>query len=109
MFLVHKKGLERNGKNPALLYGYGGFNISETPNFSPTFLAWTEMGGILAVANLRGGSEYGEAWHQAGTKLHKQNVFDDFIAASEWLIKQGYTSTRRLAIEGRSNGGLLVG
>jgi prolyl oligopeptidase len=109
MFLVHKKGLERNGKNPTLLYAYGGFNIAVTPNFSPTFLGWMEMGGVLAVANLRGGSEYGEAWHQAGTKLHKQNVFDDFIAAAEFLIANKYTSTPKLAIFGGSNGGLLIG
>ncbi len=109
MFLVRKKGLERNGQNPTLLYGYGGFNVAETPNFSPSFLAWAEMGGVLAVANLRGGSEYGEAWHQAGTKLQKQNVFDDFIAGAEWLIANKYTSTPKLAIFGGSNGGLLVG
>jgi prolyl oligopeptidase len=109
MFLVHKKGLQRDGKNPTLLYGYGGFNIALTPNFNPMFLGWVEMGGVLAVANLRGGSEYGEAWHQAGTKLHKQNVFDDFIAAAEWLIAEKYTSTPKLAIFGGSNGGLLIG
>jgi prolyl oligopeptidase len=109
MFLVHKKGLERNGKNPTLLYAYGGFNIAVTPNFSPAFLGWVEMGGVLAVANLRGGSEYGEAWHQAGTKLQKQNVFDDFIAAAEFLIANKYTSTPKLAIFGGSNGGLLIG
>jgi prolyl oligopeptidase len=109
MFLVHKKGLKRDGQNPTLLYGYGGFNVAVTPNFSPSFLGWMEMGGLLAVANLRGGSEYGEAWHQAGTKLHKQNVFDDFIAAAEWLIASKYTSTPKLAIFGGSNGGLLVG
>jgi prolyl oligopeptidase len=109
MFLVHKKGLQLNGQNPTLLYAYGGFNIALTPNFSPTFLGWVEMGGVLAVANLRGGSEYGEAWHQAGTKLHKQNVFDDFIAAAEFLIANKYTSTPKLAIFGGSNGGLLIG
>lgn len=109
MFLVHKKGLQRNGKNPTLLYAYGGFNVAMTPNFSPTFLGWMEMGGLLAVANVRGGSEYGEAWHQAGTKLHKQNVFDDFIAAAEFLIANKYTSTPKLAIYGGSNGGLLIG
>ena len=109
MFLVHKKGLERNGQNPTLLYAYGGFNVAVTPNFSASFLGWVEMGGVLAVANLRGGSEYGEAWHQAGTKLQKQNVFDDFIAAAEWLIANKYTSTPKLAIFGGSNGGLLIG
>jgi len=109
MFLMHKKGLKRDGRNPTLLYGYGGFDISMTPNFSPTFLAWAEMGGVLAVANLRGGGEYGEAWHEAGMKLHKQNVFDDFIAAAEWLIANKYTSTPKLAIFGGSNGGLLIG
>jgi prolyl oligopeptidase len=109
MFLVHKKGLERNGQNPTLLYAYGGFNIAVTPSFSPAFMGWMEMGGVLAVANLRGGSEYGEAWHQAGTKLHKQNVFDDFIAAAEFLIANKYTSTPKLAIFGGSNGGLLIG
>ena len=109
MFLVHKKGIQRNGQNPTLLYAYGGFNIALTPNFSPAFLGWMEMGGLLAIANLRGGSEYGEAWHQAGTKLHKQNVFDDFIAAAEYLIANKYTSTPKLAIFGGSNGGLLIG
>ncbi|HLK17452.1 MAG TPA: prolyl oligopeptidase family serine peptidase [Bryobacteraceae bacterium] len=109
MFLVHKKGLQRNGQNPTLLYAYGGFNVALTPNFSPTFLGWVEMGGVLAVASLRGGSEYGEAWHTAGTKLHKQNVFDDFIAAAEYLISSQYTSTPKLAIFGGSNGGLLIG
>ena len=109
MFLTHRKGLEKNGNNPTLLYGYGGFDISITPSFSPAMAVWLEMGGIYAVANLRGGSEYGENWHLAGTKLHKQNVFDDFIAAGEWLIANKYTSTPKLAIHGRSNGGLLVG
>ena len=88
MFLSHKKGLKRDGTNPTLLYGYGGFNISLTPSFSPAVLAWMEMGGLYALPNLRGGGEYGEDWHQAGTKLKKQNVFDDFIAAAEWLIAQ---------------------
>lgn len=109
MFLTHRKGLRRDGKNPTLLYGYGGFNISLTPAFSVANLVWMERGGVYAVPNLRGGGEYGEAWHQAGTKLQKQNVFDDFIAAAEWLNANGYTSPKRLAISGGSNGGLLVG
>ncbi len=109
MFLTFKSGLEKNGKNPTLLYGYGGFNISGTPSFRVDRLVWLEMGGIFAHANLRGGGEYGQEWHQAGTKANKQNVFDDFIAAGEYLISEGYTSTPRLAIQGGSNGGLLVG
>ncbi|HTF91091.1 MAG TPA: prolyl oligopeptidase family serine peptidase [Planctomycetota bacterium] len=109
IFLTYKKGLERNGQNPTLLYAYGGFNQSMTPTFRPARIAWMERGGIFAVANLRGGGEYGEEWHAAGTKLKKQNVFDDFIAASEWLIAQKYTSTSKLAIQGGSNGGLLIG
>ena len=109
MFLVHRPGLERNGESPTLLYGYGGFNVAETPIYKVRWTAWLEMGGLLAVANLRGGSEYGEDWHHAGVKTRKQNVFDDFIAAAEWLIAEGYTQTPKLAIHGRSNGGLLVG
>lgn len=109
LFLVHKKGMEMKGNNPALLYGYGGFNISLTPGFSSTRMVFLESGGILAVANLRGGGEYGEAWHMAGTKLQKQNVFDDFIAAAEYLISTGYTNSDKLAVMGGSNGGLLVG
>lgn len=109
MFITHKKGLTLNGENPTLLYGYGGFNISIRPGFSVTRAVWLEMGGVLAEANLRGGGEYGEEWHQQGIKLRKQNVFDDFIAAAEWLIAQKYTSSQRLAIQGGSNGGLLIG
>ncbi len=108
MFITHKKGIKLDGNNPTYLYGYGGFNISLTPSFSVSQLVWMEYGGILAVPNLRGGGEYGEEWHQAGTKLNKQNVFDDFIAAAEWLIANQYTCREKLAIGGGSNGGLLV-
>jgi len=109
MIITHKKGLELNGKNPTILYGYGGFNISLTPSFSIANAVWMEQGGIYAVPNLRGGGEYGKKWHDAGTQLKKQNVFDDFIAAAEYLIAEKYTSSEYLAIRGGSNGGLLVG
>ncbi len=109
MFILHKKGITMNGKIPTFLYGYGGFSISLTPRFSPRWIAWADQGGIFAMPNLRGGGEYGAKWHQSGTKLNKKNVFKDFIAAGEYLIKQNYTSKEYLAIHGRSNGGLLVG
>jgi len=109
MFLVHAKGLKLDGSNPTILYGYGGFNISETPTFIPTLFQWFEAGGVYAVPNLRGGGEYGDAWHQAGMLDKKENVFDDCIAAAEWLINNGYTNPNRLAMKGRSNGGLLAG
>ena len=109
MFLSHKKGLVLDGNNPTYLYGYGGFNLPQTPGFSVSNAVWMEMGGVYAQANLRGGGEYGKAWHEAGTKLDKQNVFDDFITAAEWLIGNEYTQTSKLAIGGRSNGGLLIG
>ena len=109
MMITHKKGIELNGKNPTILYGYGGFNVSLNPSFSITNAVWMEQGGVYAVPNLRGGGEYGKQWHKAGTKLKKQNVFDDFIAAAEYLIANNYTSSNYLAIRGGSNGGLLVG
>lgn len=109
MFIVHRKGLTLDGRNPTILYGYGGFNISQTPGFSSTMYPWFERGGVYAVANLRGGGEYGKAWHQAGMLDQKQNVFDDFIAAGEYLIREGYTNPRQLGIVGGSNGGLLTG
>jgi len=109
MFLVHKKGIVKDGNNPCFLYGYGGFNISVTPSFKVERMAFLEKGGIYAVANIRGGGEYGEDWHRAGTLLNKQNVFDDFIAAAEYLNSSGYTNSTKLAVHGRSNGGLLIG
>ncbi len=109
MFIVYKKGVKLDGNNPTLLYSYGGFSISMTPAFSVSRLAWMEMGGVFAMPSIRGGGEYGEEWHLAGTKLKKQNVFDDFIAAAEYLIKEKYTQPSRLAIQGGSNGGLLIG
>ncbi|MDO4228428.1 MAG: prolyl oligopeptidase family serine peptidase [Capnocytophaga sp.] len=109
MIITYKKGIKLDGKNPTILYGYGGFNISLTPNFSVSNAVWLENGGVYAVANLRGGGEYGKKWHDAGTKMQKQNVFDDFIAAAEYLIAEKYTSSNHLAISGGSNGGLLVG
>lgn len=109
MFLTYRKGLKRDGNNPVYLYGYGGFNVSLPPSFSPNRLVWLENGGIYAQTNLRGGAEYGEAWHEAGTKQKKLNVFNDFISAAEYMIKEGWTNPERLVIEGGSNGGLLVG
>jgi prolyl oligopeptidase len=109
MFITHKKGVKLDGTAPTILYGYGGFDISLTPAFSVTMLTWMEAGGIYAQPNLRGGGEYGRAWHDAGKKEHKQNVFDDFIAAAEWLFANHYTSPDKLVLSGGSNGGLLVG
>ncbi|HEY4973189.1 MAG TPA: prolyl oligopeptidase family serine peptidase, partial [Steroidobacteraceae bacterium] len=109
MTLAYRKGLKLDGQNPVLLYGYGGFGIPILPMFSPAIIAWLELGGIYAIANIRGGGEYGEAWHRQANRNHKQLVFDDFIAAAEWLIAEHYTVTARLAIRGESNGGLLVG
>ena len=109
MIITYKKGIKLNGQNPTILYGYGGFNISITPRFSVPNIVWMEQGGIYAVPNIRGGGEYGKKWHDAGTKTQKQNVFDDFIAAAEYLIENSYTSSKFLAIRGGSNGGLLVG
>src|SRR5690606_23164471 len=109
MFLTYKKGIKKDGSNPVLLYGYGGFNIPMTPSFSVSNTFFVEQGGIYVVVNLRGGSEYGEEWHKAGMLLNKQNVFDDFIAAAEYLIENKYTNSQKIAIRGGSNGGLLVG
>ncbi len=109
IFISYRRGIERDGRNPTILYGYGGFDVSLTPRFRMATQVWLEMGGVYASANLRGGGEYGRTWHEAGMKLHKQNVFDDFIASAEWLIANHYTSSKKLAIQGASNGGLLVG
>jgi prolyl oligopeptidase len=109
MFIMHRRDVEFDGNNPTLLYGYGGFNVSLTPYFSVARLAWLEMGGVYVIANLRGGGEYGRHWHEAGILDSKQNVFDDFFSAAEWLIEEGYTRPEKLAINGASNGGLLVG
>jgi prolyl oligopeptidase len=109
LYLVSKKGVKRNSDNPTVLYGYGGFGISVLPVFNPARLAWLEQGGIFAIANIRGGGEYGDDWHRQAIRTHRQKAFDDFIAAAEWLISEHYTSSSRLAIEGGSNGGLLMG
>src|SRR5204863_9226856 len=107
MFIGHRKGLPLDGRRPTLLTGYGGFNVAELPSFSPRAAFWIDSGGVFALANLRGGNEYGEAWHRAGMLDKKQNVFDDFVAAAEWLVASHYASPDTLAITGRSNGGLL--
>ena len=109
MMITYKKGTKLDGTNPTMLYAYGGFNVSLTPSFSIANAVWLENGGVYAVPNLRGGGEYGKKWHNAGTQMQKQNVFDDFIAAAEYLIENKYTSSEKLAIRGGSNGGLLVG
>ena len=109
MTLIHRKGMARTGKNPTLLTGYGGFGISMTPSFNPSRVAWLEQDGVYAIANLRGGAEFGEAWHEQGKLTNKQHVFDDFIACAEWLVGSKLTSPAHLAIEGGSNGGLLMG
>ena len=109
IFIAHKKGLKLDASNPTILYGYGGFNVSETPSYRITAATWIKLGGVYVSASIRGGGEYGAAWHDAGTKLKKQNVFDDFIAAAEWLVANKYTRPAKLAINGGSNGGLLVG
>jgi len=106
---VHKKGFKKDGKTPTVLTGYGGFNVNETPTFLATYFQWFDMGGLFAMPNLRGGGEYGDAWHEAGMLDKKQNVFDDFIAAAEWLIANQYTNSQKLAVSGGSNGGLLTG
>jgi prolyl oligopeptidase len=107
--ILYKKGVKRDGKNPTLLYGYGGYSVNLTPSFDSSRRIWFDAGGVGVVANLRGGGEYGETWHKSGNLTHKQNVFDDFIASAEHLIQRGYTSSAKLAIEGGSNGGLLMG
>jgi len=109
MIITHKKGIPLDGTNPTMLYGYGGFNVSLTPSFGVSVASWLEAGGVYAVANIRGGGEYGKEWHDAGTQMKKQNVFDDFISAAEYLIKEKYCTNKTLAIRGGSNGGLLVG